>query len=66
MNDGGVQVTDGIAEKNHVYSPNRVKPLEVPRLESQSLLILLTVGSNKAQSYFVYFLHGGPMIDGVR
>ena len=45
---------------------NRFKPLEVPRLESQSLLILLTVASSKAQSYFVYFLHGCPMNDGVR
>ena len=32
------------------------------------LLILLTVGSSKAQSdsYFVYFLHGCSMIDSVR
>ena len=57
-----------VAEKDHVcrHKHNRFKPLKVPRLKSQSLLILLTVGYSKAQSYFVCFLHGCLMIDGVR
>ena len=41
---------NGVAEKDHVYRPSiTVSSLWKSRaLESQSLLILLTVGSNKA------------------
>ena len=58
---------NGVAEKDHVYRPSiTVSSLWKSSVWNQSSLILLTVSFNKAQSYFVYFLHGCPMIDGVR